>query len=83
MLRTPYPPSRLKLGHNKDESNFYKDYMTNINGIIYHDLNEYKSSIYNYTNEDFSDYHHANYKGAIKMSKQLVDIINTNQKQLN
>ena len=79
VLRTPYPPSRLMLSDNNDEESFYKDYMGNNKDITYQDLNNYKSDLFIYSDEDFSDYHHANNRGALKMSQQLIDIINTNQ----
>ena len=75
MLRTPYPPSRLKISDNNDEENFYKKYMRSYKDVAYYDLNHYKTSLFKYKDEDFSDYHHANIEGANKMSQQLVDII--------
>ncbi|WP_282042560.1 hypothetical protein [Winogradskyella flava] len=76
-LRTPYPPTRIKINDNKDEENFYKDYFQDYNDVGYFDLNNYKINKFTYSDTDFSDYHHANYTGASIMSQQLVDIIST------
>ncbi|GAB4163066.1 MAG: hypothetical protein Tsb0033_22860 [Winogradskyella sp.] len=78
VLRTPYPPSRLKLSDNTDEESFYKTYLNNYKDVDYYDLNNYKAEVFKYEDSDFSDYHHANIEGAYKMSQQLVDIIKTN-----
>lgn len=75
VLRTPYPPSRLKLSDNTDEESFYKNYLNNYEEVDYYDLNNYKTKIFKYEDTDFSDYHHANIEGASKMSQQVVDII--------
>ncbi|MFP4846799.1 hypothetical protein [Winogradskyella sp. PE311] len=72
--RTPYPPSRLKLTNNNDENSYFKTSMR-AKGVSYYDLNSYKNHIYTYIDQDFSDYHHSNVRGAIKASKQLIDII--------
>ncbi|MCT4629155.1 hypothetical protein [Winogradskyella sp.] len=79
VLRTPYPPTRLKLDDNADEENFYKSYFKNITDVKFYDLNHYKAEIFKYSDEDFSDHHHANLTGAKKISLQLSDIIKTNQ----
>lgn len=75
VLRTPYPPTRLKLDNNTDEESFYKNYFKDIKDVEYFDLNHYKADIIKYRDEDFSDYHHANLTGANKISLQLSDII--------
>ena len=49
--------------------------MRSYKDVAYYDLNHYKTSLFKYKDEDFSDYHHANIEGANKMSQQLVDII--------
>lgn len=79
VLRTPYPPSRLLLDSNTDENSYYQKFFSNYKDVGYYDLNSYKSNIFNFKDEDFSDFHHANGKGAEKISKQLVDIIRTQQ----
>lgn len=79
VLRTPYPPSRLLLDSNTDENSYYQKFFSNYKDVGYYDLNIYKSDIFNFKDEDFSDFHHANGKGAEKISKQLVDIIRTQQ----
>ncbi|WP_299128695.1 hypothetical protein [uncultured Winogradskyella sp.] len=76
-IRTPYPPTRLKLNANRDEEQFYKNYYKNFEDVYYHDLNNYKIEKFQYSDYDFSDHHHVNYKGAKKISLQLVDIIKT------
>ncbi|MDY2586650.1 hypothetical protein [Winogradskyella aquimaris] len=79
VLRTPYPPSRLMLGSNNDENDFYKKYFREYKDVGYYDLNSYKSNTFNFTDNDFSDFHHANGKGALKISQQLVSIIKSEQ----
>jgi hypothetical protein len=79
VLRTPYPPTRLKLDNNKDEENFYKNYFKDFKDAIYYDLNDYKPNAFKFEDKDFSDYHHTNITGANKISQQLVDIIKTYQ----
>lgn len=78
VIRTPYPPSRLIIDDNKDEEHFFNSYLKNYQDVSYYDLNTHKPEVF--TDQDFSDYHHANIDGAYKMSKQLVDIIKTIQK---
>lgn len=79
VLRTPYPPSRLMLGSNNDENGFYEKYFSEFKDVGYYDLNNYKPDMFIYEDEEFSDFHHANGKGATKVSQQLVDIIKTEQ----
>lgn len=79
VLRTPYPPSRLMLDSNTDENGFYKNYFSEFKDVGYYDLNRYKSNKFNFTDNDFSDFHHANGKGAEKISQQLVNIIKEEQ----
>ncbi|APY07146.1 hypothetical protein BWZ20_01985 [Winogradskyella sp. J14-2] len=79
VLRTPYPPSRLLLDSNTDENSYYQKFFSNYKDVGYYDLNSYKSDTFNFKDEDFSDFHHANQHGAAKISQQLVDIIKTQQ----
>ena len=79
VIRTPYPPSRLMLNSNTDENSFYQNYFSEYKDVGYYDLNSYKSNIFNFKDKDFSDFHHANGKGAVKISQQVVDIIKTQQ----
>jgi hypothetical protein len=78
VVRNPYPPTRLKLDDNRDEESFYKSYFQKHGQVGYYDLNKYKKDIYKYKDEDFSDFHHVNYKGARTMSQQIIDIISNN-----
>ncbi|MCA0153005.1 DUF1574 domain-containing protein [Winogradskyella vincentii] len=78
VIRSPYPPTRLKLDNNKDEENYYKNYFKNYNDVGYYDLNNYKQDVFKYEDIDFSDFHHVNYKGATKMSNQIIDIVSNN-----
>lgn len=80
VLRTPYPPSRLELSSKADEQAFYKHYFNNCKDVSYYDLNNYKKDVFKFKDKDFSDYHHANFKGANKMSKQLIDVIKNQPK---
>lgn len=75
-VRTPYPPSRLSISNVDEEGMFFSNFTKNLN-ITYFDLNNFNSDKYIYLDSDFSDYHHPNYRGAEKASKQLCDIINT------
>jgi hypothetical protein len=74
-IRTPYPPSRIGLTKKDDEGDYYKTF-SDKNHIPYYDLNYYLNI--NYLDSDFSDYHHANYRGAIKASNQLIKTIKEN-----
>lgn len=69
-VRAPYPPSRLKLSKVDDEGNYFKALMEK-KDIPFFDLNTYKIDSLSYLDSDFADYHHANYRGAEKASKQL------------
>lgn len=73
-VRTPYPPSRLALSEVDDEGDYFKGFMKK-NEMPYYDLSNFKSDKYEYIDSDFSDYHHPNYRGAEKASKQLCEII--------
>jgi len=73
-VRVPYPPSRLLLSETDDENEYYSNFMSKVN-VPYFDLNSYKSDKYIYIDQDFADYHHPNYRGAEKASKQLVEAI--------
>ncbi|WP_435132201.1 hypothetical protein [Formosa sp. A9] len=76
-IRAPYPPTRLQLSKKDEENLFFKEFMKNQN-TPYYDLNTFKSNTYFYNDEDFADYHHANYKAANKASKQVTDILMNN-----
>ncbi len=73
-VRTPYPPTRLKLTETDDEGNFFKNYTTKAN-VPYYDLNTFANDTYKYKDQDFADYHHPNYKGARKASLQLIEAL--------
>ncbi|MBO3097916.1 SGNH/GDSL hydrolase family protein [Gelidibacter pelagius] len=73
-VRTAYPPSRLKLSKTDDEGAYFKTYMAKENNP-YFDLNNFIDDHTIYTDQDFADYHHPNYKGAQKASMQLVEAI--------
>lgn len=75
VIRTPYPPTRLKLNDNKDEESYYNEYFERIPDVDYYDLNYYKNHKYSYEDSYFSDFHHVNYRGSNIMSQQLIDII--------
>lgn len=77
-VRSPYPPTRMKLHNIDDEANYYKTFMSKTS-IPYFDLNSYKTNKYIYEDQDFADYHHPNYKGAKKASMQLVEAIKENR----
>ncbi|MBU2928369.1 DUF1574 domain-containing protein [Winogradskyella psychrotolerans] len=74
-IRTPYPPTRVAITSKTDERDYY-DKFSKLKKITYYDLGYYKQ--YNYTDTDFTDYHHLNYKGAEKASKQLIETIKEN-----
>lgn len=74
-IRTPYPPSRLNITKNNDERDYYNVFSKSKN-ISYYDLNSYLNI--DFLDSDFSDYHHPNYRGAEKASKQLIEIIKEN-----
>ncbi len=76
--RTPYPPSRMALNKIDEEGDYYNAFMNNLR-VPYYDLNYYKSNKYQYVDEDFADYHHANYSGARKATSQLVEAIKDNK----
>lgn len=73
-VRTPYPPTRLKLTRVDDEGDYFKTYMDSTK-TPYFDLNSFKNDKYIYNDQDFADYHHPNYKGAKKASMQLIEAI--------
>lgn len=73
-VRTPYPPSRLALSKIDEEGDFFREFMTTTS-IPYYDLNTFESNKYEYVDSDFSDYHHANYRGAEKATEQLIQAI--------
>jgi len=77
-VRVPYPPSRLELSGHDDEHEYYSNFMKSVE-IPFFDLNTYKKETYYYIDQDFADYHHPNYRGAIKASKQLVEAIKQNK----
>ncbi|WP_179319868.1 hypothetical protein [Winogradskyella helgolandensis] len=74
-IRTPYPPTRIAITSKTDERDYYKKF-SDIKKIRYYDLNTYLN--WKYLDTDFSNYHHANYKGAEKASKQLIETIKEN-----
>lgn len=73
-VRSPYPPTRFALNEIDDEGNFFKKF-TKEEGIPFYDFNS-KNTANTYLDQDFSDYHHTNYRGADKATKQLVKFIN-------
>ena len=77
-VRTPYPPSRLKLNDIDDEGSYFKTYMAKAN-IPFYDLNSFKNYNYIYRDQDFADYHHPNYRGAKKATNQLIEAIKDNK----
>ncbi|WP_179338830.1 hypothetical protein [Winogradskyella ludwigii] len=77
-VRTAYPPTRIELTETDDEATYFTSYLTE-EKVPFFDLNSFKSDQYIYKDQDFADYHHANYKGAKKASLQLTDIF----KQIN
>ncbi|MFK7833396.1 MAG: hypothetical protein AB8B52_08970 [Winogradskyella sp.] len=74
-IRTPYPPSRVAKTIKTDESDYYNKFSSE-KQIPYYDFNSYKD--YKYLDTDFTDYHHLNYRGAEKASKQLIETIKEN-----
>lgn len=73
-VRAPYPPTRLKLSKIDSENNYFSTY-TRKENITYFDLNNYLSNKYKYLDQDFSDYHHPNFRSAKKATMQLVEAI--------
>jgi hypothetical protein len=77
-VRAPYPPTRLKLTQIDDEGNFFQTY-TFKNNIPYLDINRINNYSNIYEDQDFADYHHANYQGAQKATIHLSDFIKSLQ----
>ena len=73
-VRTAYPPTRLELTESDDEATYFKAYLAKEN-VPFFDLNDFKSDKYIYSDQDFADYHHPNYKGAKKASLQLIEVL--------
>tara|TARA_R110002111_G_scaffold110212_5_gene169538 strand:+ start:13667 stop:14635 length:969 start_codon:yes stop_codon:yes gene_type:complete len=73
-VRTAYPPTRLELTESDDEATYFKAYLAKEN-VPFFDLNDFKSDKYIYSDQDFADYHHPNYKGAKKASLQLIEAL--------
>lgn len=69
-VRTAYPPTRLALTETDDEGIYFKDFLASEN-VPFYDLNNFKNKNFRYKDQDFSDYHHLNFKGARKASLQL------------
>ncbi len=76
-IRTPYPPTRFNLSEIDDEGKYFSEVMKKEN-IPFYDFND-DNKKHLFTDQDFSDYHHPNYKGAEKLSKELVKIITINK----
>lgn len=73
-VRAPYPPSRLAINNNNDEGEYFKTYMDSTS-IPFFDFNDFKSQNYIYKDQDFTDYHHTNYRGAKKATLQLIEAL--------
>jgi hypothetical protein len=71
-VRAPYPPTRLKISEPDSFNSYFKDY-SNRNNISFYDFNYQTSNKYN--DSDFTDFHHMNYLGANKVSKELAKIL--------
>lgn len=81
-VRTAYPPTRMAMTSMDDEASYFDSYLAQEN-VPFFDLNAYKSEEYIYTDQDFADYHHLNYKGAKKATLQLIDAIKQVKNQNN
>ena len=66
--RSPYPPTRYSKAHKDDANVTFSRYCKD-NNIQYIDFNVENDLIYE--DFDFVDYHHMNYIGANKVSKEL------------
>ena len=72
--RAPYPPHRFTLSDTDDEGNFFESY-TAAENVHFIDINKIDNFNTIYFDTDFSDYHHANYRGAKKASEHLAEFI--------
>jgi hypothetical protein len=71
-VRAPYPPSRLKISSADTVHEYFEKFYRTKN-IPFYDFNY--SSGAEYSDFDFTDYHHMNNSGAKKVSKELADTL--------
>jgi hypothetical protein len=77
-VRAPYPPTRLKISKTDTAYAFFNGTYKELQ-IPFYDFNYL--SMYDYYDQDFTDYHHMNFSGATKVSNELGQIINDNLKR--
>lgn len=73
-VTAPYPPSRLRISPEDNASSYFRSLFKGY-GVAYIDMNYLNERQFGNSDSYFSDHHHLNHAGAVRVSKALANVL--------